>query len=754
MSVSLGVSLTALFGDFMRTRVAFLAVVAALVFGMARDAAAQLTAAETTNATVLYIEPVQSFIVPYAQRTVENALAFHRTLFDYAPDERMTVLLTDFSDAGNASAETVPHNLVTARLAPLSFAYETFTANERMNYLMNHEFVHVVTSDRASARDRMFRRLFGGKVAPNAEHPESLLYYYLTAPRRAAPRWYQEGIAVFLDTWMAGGLGRAQGPYDEMVFRSMTLDGSHFFDPLGLASELTKTDFRLEANSYLYGGRFMNYLAYQYSPEALIRWVSRTDGSKAYYAAQFRAVFGKPLEDAWHDWIQFEKNFQNRNIAEIRKYPVTPYSDISQRALGSLSRAFVDIEAQVLYAGLNYPGTLGYIGAISLRDGSVKRIRDIKGPRIYTVTSLTFDPKAQVLYYTTDNAAYRDLVRLDPATGQERLLFRDLRAGDLAFNRSDASIWAIRTFNGICTLIRIPAPYSEWKEVYSWRYGEVAYDLDISPDGRSVVVAVGEINGKQTLRVMPMTSLLAGDATAAATFDLGTAIPSNFTFSPDGKYLYGSSSYTGVSNIFRFDLATKEMEALTNSETGFFQPTLMPDGSLLVFRYTGDGFVPSRLASVSKLDDLSAISFLGHETVEKRPILKTWIAGSPGDVPLDTMLRGKAPYRPFRRMTRESIYPSIEGYKDTFAAGAYLRFSDPAGMNRLSINAGGSPIGALEDLERVHLRAEYQRYDWTARAALNDTDFYDLFGPTKTSRKGYAFRSVISTTWCSTSLDA
>ena len=68
------------------------------------------------------MDGVQSFIAPYAQRTVENALAFHRKLFDYTPAERVTVLLTDVSDAGNASAETVPHNLITARLAPLSFA--------------------------------------------------------------------------------------------------------------------------------------------------------------------------------------------------------------------------------------------------------------------------------------------------------------------------------------------------------------------------------------------------------------------------------------------------------------------------------------------------------------------------------------------------------------------------------------------------------------------------------------------------------
>ena len=60
----------------------------------------------------------------------------------------------------------------------------------------------------------------------------------------------------------------------------------------------------MEANSYLYGGRFMNYLAYQYSPEALIQWVSRTDGSKAYYASQFRRVFGRSAPTHAPPWAE------------------------------------------------------------------------------------------------------------------------------------------------------------------------------------------------------------------------------------------------------------------------------------------------------------------------------------------------------------------------------------------------------------------------------------------------------------------
>ena len=65
---------------------------------------------------------------------------------------------------------------------------------------------------------------------------------------------------------MAGGVGRAQGGYDEMVFRAMVRDNAHFYDPLGLESRGTKVDFQVGANAYLYGTRFITYLAYVYSP--------------------------------------------------------------------------------------------------------------------------------------------------------------------------------------------------------------------------------------------------------------------------------------------------------------------------------------------------------------------------------------------------------------------------------------------------------------------------------------------------------
>jgi len=719
----------------MRVWVLTLAV-AILVCASATPSVAQLTSVEAPDLTLIYFEPTQTFIVPHVGRSFENALQFHQKLFDFKPHEKITVLLTDFSDSGNASADSVPRDRVTLRVAPLSFAYETFTASERMSYLMNHELVHVVTSDRAAARDRIFRRLFFGKVTPDAEHPDSIPYFYLTTPRRASPRWYMEGIAVFLDTWMAGGLGRAQGPYDEMVFRSMVLDGSRFYDPLGLASELTKTDFQLEANSYLYGTRFMNYLAYRYTPESLIRWTSRTNGTKAYYASSFQQVYGTSLENAWREWIQFEQQFQKVNLETIRKYPTTSFSDVSRQALGSLSRAFIDTERKKIYAGLNYPGQVGYLAAIALDGGDIEPLHEIKQPRMYTVTSLAFDPEARTLFYTADNAAYRDLVAIDVDTRRQRTLLKDARIGELAFDRSDGSLWGIRVLNGICTLVQISAPYSEWHAIYSWPYGETVYDLDVSPDGQLVSASVGEISGKQTLRVMNRASLLRSDATPVKQFDFGTAIPSNFTFSRDGTFLFGSSYYSGVSNIFRYEIATGTLDAMTNAETGFFRPIPLEGDSILVFRYTGDGFVPS-IVQARPLQDVNAITFFGNQVLEKHPILKTWAAGSPANVPIESMIGEKRRYSPVKRLRLESLYPVVEGYKDAVAYGGHVRFSDAVGLNRATVTASYSPASGLRDSERTHLRASYERYNWNGHAWLNGADFYDLFGPTKVSRRGY-----------------
>ena len=725
----------------------FILITALLVCITVPGHAQGLKSVETDYLRLLYFDPTETYLVPRTIQTYHDSLDRQRSILGYQPREKTTVLLTDFADYGNAGASAVPRNSVIVDIAPLPLTFETSAPAERMYTFMNHEMVHVATMDQPAAKDNFYRKLFGGKVIATAEHPETLLYQYLTTPRKSTPRWYLEGIAVFIETWMAGGLGRAQGPYDEMMFRSMVRDGAHFYDPLGLVAEGVKVDFQVGANAYLYGGRFMTYVAYTYGPDMLIEWVKRTDEGERWYENEFERVFGITLNEAWQDWIDWEHEFQRKNLEEIRQFPITEHEDLADGGLGSVSRAYYDPERNSILAGLRYPGVVAHIGEYSLERRRVDRLEDVKVPMLYRVSSVAYDPDSETVFYTTDNYAYRDLMAIDLATRKEKMLLHDARIGEIVFNRSDRSLWGVRHLNGYASLVRIPYPYAQWDLVHTFPYGTIIYDLDVSPDGALLSGSFGDIQGNQSLHIHRIDDLLAGNVAPVDRFDFGLAVPEGFVFSPDGRFLFGSSYYTGVSNIFRFELATGELEAVSNSETGYFRPIPLDNENLIVFHYTGEGLVPARIKA-EPLQDLAAVTFLGTETIRRYPELEDWRAGAGEQGAAESRITASGDYIPLRNIGFESIYPVVLGYKDSVSLGLRANFSDPIRLDTLNISASYSVDNDLPSDERPNIAIDYRHTvvsntplagTWRLGARHNFADFYDLFGPTKQSRKGNRF---------------
>ena len=240
---------------------------------------------------------------------------------------------------GNAGARPVPENHVTVGIAPYGHDYESAPAPERMGSSMNHELAHIFTTDKSTASDRFFRSLFFGKVTPNADAPLSVVYSYLTVPRWYAPRWYLEGIATYMETWMNGGLGRAIGPYDEMVFRTLVRDSVRIYDVVGLESEGTTIDFQVGSNSYLYGTRFVSYLALRYGNDRCLHGSTAPRAASATSRRRFRASSAARSRTSGRDGSHWEREWQHANLAAIRQHPTTiarPLTD--QRARLGVAR--------------------------------------------------------------------------------------------------------------------------------------------------------------------------------------------------------------------------------------------------------------------------------------------------------------------------------------------------------------------------------------------------------------------------------
>jgi hypothetical protein len=719
-----------------------LAVITVLAFASAPAFPVDLSFVETDELRFVYY-PDDLSLVPHVTQSFLSALAAHKRVWGYVPDDGLTVFLRDWQDYGNAATYWAPHNLIGVDVAPSYNPYETISSADRIEAMAVHELTHSATTERASPEDYRWRHFFHGKVSVDSAHPETLLYNYLTVPRSISPGWYLEGSAVFMETWMTGGVGRAQGGYDEMVFRAMVQDGAKFYDPLGLVSKGTAIDFQTGANAYLYGTRFMDYLAFNYGPDRLLAWWRRDAGSRRYYADQFQRVFGLSLNESWHRWIDFEHEFQRKNLQSVHEHPLTEFHDLTHRDLGAVSRSYLSKDGSKLYMAVRYPGQVAHIVALSRRDGSVRQLAEIKGPRGYTVTSLAYDPQSETLFFTSNNTTtYRNLEALDLRTGKTRMLNHAARIGDIVFNPADRSLWGLRFANGRDVLVRLPPPYNEWFRLYTFAPDEVAFDLDLSPDGTLASVSV---SGRGTrigaphvtqVRVIRTDALVHGDATPLHTLTMESSVPEGFVFSPDGRYLFGSSYYTGVSNIYRYELATEKLDAVSNAALGFFRPLPLDDSQLIVLRYSARGFVPTQIEA-QPTEDLSAVTFLGEQVAEKYPTVQSWVAQVPSTIPYESQILRQGTYRPARELQFDSLIPVIKGYFDSVSLGANARFSDPIGWSWINVDTTYSPDDSLPSKQRLHALVTAHIPEWTAGAAWNRDDFYDLFGPTKRSLAGY-----------------
>ena len=308
----------------MRKRIVLLLLV--LLPGMALGQNQTYFQYKTDDARLVFFDKNLSRYIPHMVRMFQNGKALHEQIWTtdsvYVPEAPL-LLLTDWEDDGNGGATPLPRSLIQIGMAPLNMSYYVNPSGERYRQLFCHEYTHIVMTDKYNRKDLGWRKFFGTKVSVDNTQPITALWSFLSVPRWYAPRWYQEGIACFMETWLGGGVGRSLGGYDEMYFRSI-IDGKEpLFSVVGLETEGSTMDFQVGANAYLYGTRFVNYLTKEYGYENLIKFYNRTADSRTFFGSQFKNVYGKSLRKTWNEWKEDERKHQEENLAAIREYPIT-----------------------------------------------------------------------------------------------------------------------------------------------------------------------------------------------------------------------------------------------------------------------------------------------------------------------------------------------------------------------------------------------------------------------------------------------
>lgn len=690
---------------------------------------------ESEHFKIIYRDS-HSHLVNHILSSAENSLAQLQKLFNYLPNDKIIINTYDVSDFGFGATTTIPENYIRLEIEPLEPGYEMVPYSERFQWLISHELVHIVVNDMSSDFESSLRSLMG-KVNPDKNQPLTAFYSLITNHNRYTPRWYQEAIAVFVETWFSGGYGRILGNFDEMYFRSLVNDNQKFAGASEIENVTSHKSILLENILYLYGSRFIAHLANKYGAQKIYDWFSPQKNE--FYPgieSKFEQIYGIDFNDAWENFISDEQEFQISNISLIKKYPLTEFQRLSDTSFGWVTNSTYDSKNNTLIFGYHRRGQLAEIQNFNLDTQKSDYITTLPTPSLVQVSALAYDESYKKLFYTTNNnQLYRDVWEYDLNSKKEKLLFKDSRIGQLTISSAAHELWGIQHLSGKAILIRSKYPYTEYQSLSVFDVGDEFSDLSINRTGNLLASVLHRSNGQQSIIVADVSGLDKGYPYKFRTIT-SSGSPENPSWSLDGKYLYWNAYTNGVSNIYRYDFSTEEIIALTNTIKGFFKPVEVSADSLIAMEFTVDGFIPVKFA-IRKADKLPAINYFGQKILDKSPELYELNLKPANEVVDKNLFAKEKSYSPLSDFSIKTFIPIVSGFQTRVVLGLFTQINDPLLYHDLTIEAGVSPFKETTSDIKFHLRVKYSYHQkFSVAIEQNAADFFDLFNSRKRGMLG------------------
>ena len=521
----------------------------------------------TERFAIHYHEPLG----PIARRVAvvaARAYAAVGPLLRYTPDSLTHIVLTDDTDFANGSATALPFNTIrlyaTAPedLSPLS------DYDDWLTELIFHEATHVLHLDQIRGIPAVVNALIGKTWAPNA----------------VAPRWFLEGLAVYIETDLTSG-GRLRSSVWDMYMRMDALE-----DRLLRLDQISNDVDRWPHGNvwYLYGSEFMQYIARAHGIGAIARMIDDYADDVVPYALNriARRATGRTFTELYRDFLVERRAHYAAQAAEIRARGLVEGVRITHHGEEARTPRFLPDGRLIYAAGDNR--SLAALRTLDARTGA-----DVE-TRIAFAGSAAAAPHPdgrQVVYSALemhrDIYGFNELFVLDLDTDESTRLTHGARAQEpdvspdgrrvvYTVNSAGTTHLAVAELADIESTQQILVRSGRFEQIYSPRF---------SPDGRTIAYSCWAAGGYRDIRLVDVLSGRVTGVMRDRAYDSGPS------WSPDGRTLYFSSDRTGAPNIYAWTRATGRLQQVTNVLAGAFQPAISPDGTLLVYLgYTSYGY--------------------------------------------------------------------------------------------------------------------------------------------------------------------
>ncbi len=494
-----------------------------------------------------------------AAALAEDAYGRVKDLLGFVPAQPVEMVLIDDVDDSNGSATVFPYDRVVLLAAPPDPGSELAGFDDFLRSLVLHEFVHVAHMDQASGLPGFLNRLLGKTAMPNG----------------AIESWFIEGLAVMLESRLAGG-GRNGSTAYEKVLRSAVLGGTF----LGL-SELTIPPFKLPrgAAAYVYGGAFLEFLLARRGPEGLREFVRDYGARIVPFASNTlaRRAWGKDFLDLYDGFRAGVEGRARATAARIQAAGEIAGHLLTRGGESRSSPVFRPDGKSLFYVRSDGSSDAG-VFELDLQTGREQRRWDCRGGcgklAVAGDSVLTTHATPWRVY-----SAFGDVFRLGPGTLRSERVTRRACARDVAATPDGTLLWVTAEYDRV-SLVARAADGSVRALVPAGRFASIGGPRPL-PDGRIAFTAQSE--GRWDLWAVR------ADGSLDRLTDDG-CLDRDPVPTPDGRWLLFTSDPGGIDDILALDLQTGERRRVTRVLGGAAEPAISPDGGTLAFTsYSAQG---------------------------------------------------------------------------------------------------------------------------------------------------------------------
>lgn len=523
------------------------------------------------------------------------------SLYEYEPDEKVSIVIKDREDYSNGAAYFFDNKIdiwLPALNTPLRGTH---------NWLRNviaHEFLHIVQIQKGMKRSRKIPAFYLQWLAYEDVRRPDVLYGFpngiVTAPFATVniPAWLAEGTAQYQTS---GLLYETWDSHRDMILRTRILNDTYFsLDEMGTFT--SKTSLERET-VYNQGYAFVIYLADRFG-EDVLREITTALGERGVYrvAQAIENVTGISGYEVFDDWIADRKEFYKNAITGINTteadtvepfgfFNFHPQLSPDEDKLAYISNKFVDFGLLSLYLK-DVNGDEKEIAVINNTDfresdGHVASMEPIVS---FLETSFSFAPDGEKIAYAINKKNkygehYRDIFLYDLKKEESNRLTNSARLEYPAWSNAGDRIAAVQFTGGTQNLVLLhPEHKDSVTTLTSFESGETIYTPAWSSNDSKIYFATAELSNRN-IHVYNVET-----GTISEVLDDPYQDYRDPFIGQNGEYLYYASNPEGIFNIFRMDLKTGESDKLTSVIGGAFMPFISKTGELYYSEFKVDGY--------------------------------------------------------------------------------------------------------------------------------------------------------------------